>query len=69
MLIDKTTTCKRKSKYLCDSCEKGLTTEDRIVITRTIRDNVRKKYDLCKDCYRKIRIIIEKHKLKKGDKE
>lgn len=61
MLLDKATVKHRKSKYICDSCGKDLTAENRFVIDR----NKKKKYDLCKDCWRKIRIIVEKHKLKK----
>lgn len=64
MILDKSTHKNRKSKYICDSCGKELTIEDRVRIDR----NTKKKYDLCKDCWRKIRIIIEKHKLRK-DKE
>lgn len=65
MLISKTTTKNRKSKYICDSCEKPLTVGER----KRIESQGIKKYDLCKDCWRKIRIIIEKHKLKKGKKD
>lgn len=61
MLIDKTNVKNGKSVYICDSCEKEITIEDRIRIDR----NTKKKYDLCKDCWKKIRIIVEKHKLKK----
>ena len=51
-----------QSIYICDSCLKEMTTDERILIDK----NTYKKYDLCKDCWRKIRIIVEKHKLKKG---
>ena len=61
MITNKSTNKYAKSKYLCDSCLVELTTENRFVISR----NTKKKYDLCKDCWRKIRIIVEKHKLKK----
>lgn len=64
MIIDKSTRKNKKSKYICDSCGKVLEKENRVIIDR----NKLKKYDLCKDCWRKIRIIIEKHKLRK-DKE
>ena len=64
MIIDKSTHKNQKSKYICDSCGKELERENRIIIDI----NKLKKYDLCKDCWRKIRIIIEKHKLRK-DKE
>lgn len=64
MIIDKSTHKNKKSKYICDSCGKELEIETRVIIDR----NKLKKYDLCKDCWRKIRIIIEKHKLRK-DKE
>jgi predicted SprT family Zn-dependent metalloprotease len=64
MILDKSTHKNKKSKYICDSCEKVLERENRVVIDR----NKLKKYDLCKDCWRKIRIIVEKHKLRK-DKE
>lgn len=63
MIIDKSTRKNKKSKYICDSCGKVLEKENRVIIDR----NKLKKYDLCKDCWRKIRIIIEKHKLKKGE--
>ena len=65
MLIERTTTLNRKSKYICDSCEKEMSVDDRIVIFREIAYKKKKKYDLCKDCWRKVRIIVEKHKLKK----
>ena len=61
MLINKTTVKHKKSIYICDSCQKQIQVEDRVRIDR----NTKKKYDLCKDCWRKIRIIVEKHKLKK----
>lgn len=61
MLYEKSTAKNKKSVYMCDSCEKILTREERIFIDK----NNLKKYDLCKDCWRKIRIIVEKHKLKK----
>ena len=61
MLISKSTDKLRKSKYICDSCGKNLKIENRVRIDK----NMKKKYDLCEDCWRKIRIIIEKHKLKK----
>ena len=62
MLIKRNRQDRNKSQYICDSCQKELTVENRIVIDR----NNKKKYDLCKDCWRKVRIIVEKHKLKKG---
>ena len=65
MLIDKTTVKTKKSKYICDSCSKELEVSDRIRIDR----NGKKKYDLCKDCWRKVRIIVEKHKLVRNDKK
>ena len=61
MLINKTTTKTRESKYICDGCLKDLTVDERIKIEK----NDKKKYDLCKDCWRKVRIIVEKHKLAK----
>ena len=61
MLVEKIASKYKKSKYICDSCSKELTIEQRVLIDR----NGKKKYDLCKDCWRKIRIIVEKHKLKK----
>lgn len=61
MLIEKTTVKNRKSKYICDSCLKEIDIDSKVRIDR----NQKKKYDLCKDCWRKIRIIVEKHKLKK----
>lgn len=69
MLISKTTTKNRKSKYICDSCEKSITIEERIALFKSIGNSKAKKYDLCKDCWRKIRIIVEKHKLKKEVKD
>ena len=62
MLIDKTTVKNRKSKYICDSCLKEIDIDSKVRIDR----NQKKKYDLCKDCWKKIRIIVEKHKLKRG---
>lgn len=61
MLLETNFKTNRKSKYKCDSCEKEITIEDRVRIDK----NTKKKYDLCKDCWRKIRIIVERHKLKK----
>ena len=61
MLVEKVTSKYKKSKYICDSCLKELTIEERIRIDR----NQKKKYDLCKNCWKRIRWIIEKHKLKK----
>ena len=63
MLIEKTTVKNGKSKYICDSCLKEIDIDNKVRIDR----NQKKKYDLCKDCWRKIRIIVEKHKLKKGE--
>lgn len=50
-----------KSVYICDSCLKEITENEKVRIDK----NIRKKYDLCRDCWRKIRIIVEKHKLRK----
>ena len=61
MLYEKSTEKNKKSQYVCDSCNKIITREERVLIDK----NKFKKYDLCKDCWRKIRIIVEKHKLKK----
>ncbi len=61
MLIQTSFKNNKESIYKCDSCEKIIGIDNRVRIDR----NVKKKYDLCKDCWRKIRIIVEKHKLKK----
>ena len=61
MLIIKDCKDRNKSRYICDSCLKELTIENKVRIDR----NGKKKYDLCKDCWKRIRWIIEKHKLKK----
>lgn len=61
MLIIKDCKDRNKSKYKCDSCLKELTIENKVRIDR----NGKKKYDLCKNCWKRIRWIIEKHKLKK----
>lgn len=50
-----------KSKYICDSCLKTILQEEKIRIDR----NTKKKYDLCKECWKKISWIIEKHIIKK----
>ena len=65
MLVKKSTKKRANNVYVCDSCEKVLQFDERVIIDR----NKKKKYDLCKDCWRKIRIIVEKHKLKKEGKE
>jgi len=65
MLIKRNRQDRNKSQYICDSCEKEMSVDDRIVIFREIAYKKKKKYDLCKDCWRKVRIIVEKHKLKK----
>jgi hypothetical protein len=68
MLIEKSTKSDVKSKYICDSCGIEMTPKDRVPIHRGFRNTTtKKKYDLCKDCWKKVRWIIEKHKLKKGE--
>lgn len=62
---------KRNSRYTCDSCGKLINGEQRI----PINNGKTKQYDLCKDCWKRIRTLVEKHYLqklkfkKKGDKE
>ena len=52
---------KYESSYICDSCLKEIKNDERVALYRVTR----KKYDLCKECWKRIRWIIEKHKLKR----
>ena len=52
-----------KRTYVCDSCGKELSANEKV----RVDEDTKKRYDLCKDCWRKVRIIVEKHKLKKKE--
>jgi hypothetical protein len=60
-----------ESKYECDMCKKKISAIERVVLSKAEHfENAKKKWDLCKKCYKKVEKGVEnyhKRKEKKND--
>lgn len=69
MLIEKNLKDKNKSKYCCDRCREELTIENKIgLYIQLPYKKIKKRWDLCKRCFRLLIIGIEKKNKKEENK-
>lgn len=68
MLVKGDNKDKEKSKYLCDRCNKELTSSERFIIyVENVKLRVKKKkYDFCDRCYKALERGVEKGRCKNG---
>lgn len=69
MIIQKNT-FKQQSEAECDMCKTRIVGVDRVSIKVGLgNNNPKKKWDLCKKCYNKIKKAVENYYLRKNAKE
>lgn len=62
MLISANKNDKSNTKYRCDMCKTKISTLERITInTSQGYENFKKKWDLCKKCFKKVEKAVENY--------
>lgn len=69
MLISTNRFDKSNSKYECDMCKKKMSSIDRIGVSIAQNyENTKKRWDLCKKCYKKLERAVERYYLNRKEK-